>query len=162
MKGRPLAVALTLLVFAALVGQTVRGWARVRSSALLGAVRLQMAAVQQAGRAPGPLVRAAEAAVVEARRLDPVSIEPRAFHGDLLLLVGRHAAAVAAYERAEAHEVRPETLAHHGIALWHLGRREEALVQMRRAVTIAPRLVDSLPRVAWEPMVAGPTTPLPE
>ena len=161
MKGRVLAVALTLLVAAALAGQTLRGWGRVESTALLGAVRRQMMAVQQVGRAPGPLVRATEAALTEARRRDPVSIEPRAFRGDLLLLAGRHAEAAAAYERAAAHEVRPEILAHHGLALWHLGRREEAVVQMRRAVAIAPRLYTSFPPAALELLPWAGPEPLP-
>ena len=161
MRGRALSLALVALLAAALVGQTLRGWSHVRSTALLGAVRQQMMAAQRLGLVPGPLLRAAGAAIGEAERLDPVAIEPRAFRGDLLLLAGRHAEAAAAYERAAAHEVRPEILAHHGLALWHLGRREEAVVQMRRAVAIAPRLYTSFPPAALELLPWAGPEPLP-
>ena len=161
MKGRPLAGALVALVALALLGQTVRGWGRVRSTGLLGAVRRQMTAALQVGRAPGGLLRAADAAVAEAMRLDPVAIEPRAFRGDLLLAAGRHAEAAAAYERAAAHETRPEILVHHVLALWRLGRRDEALVQMRRGTAVAPRLYTSLPRPALELLPVATPEPLP-
>ena len=161
MKGRALAVVLTVLVAAALAGQTVRGWGRVKSTALLGAVSRQMVAVQQVGRAPAPLVRATEVALAEARRLDPVAIEPRAFRGDLHLLLGRHADAAVAYDLAAAHEVRPEILLHHGLALWHLGQREEALTQIRRGLAVAPRLREGLPAAVKALAATAPAEPLP-
>src|SRR5690606_4190780 len=85
-RGRPLAAVLALLLLVALGAQTRRGWAQVRSTSLVGAVKSQMAALAPLGRVPGPLLRAAERALVDARRLAPAAIEPRAFRGDLQLL----------------------------------------------------------------------------
>ena len=152
----------TAAVALALAGQTARGWAKVRSTVIVGAVARAMAGVQRQGAAPTPLVRGVEAALAEAARLDPAAIEPRTFRGDLHLLVGRPAAAVAAYERAAEHELRAETLLHHGLALWRLGRRDEALVQLRRATALAPPLLRSVPPEAVAAVAAAPLVPLPE
>jgi tetratricopeptide (TPR) repeat protein len=160
-SGRPLAAAVALLLALALVGQTVRGFSRVRSTLLLGAVRRHLVAAQATGRLPGVLLRAADAAIEEAARLHPPAIEPRAFRGDLMLATDRLADAVRAYDAALAHEVRAETLMHQGIALWQLGREEEALVQMRRAVALAKNLADVVPPAARGRLEATPLVPLP-
>jgi tetratricopeptide (TPR) repeat protein len=107
-------------------------------------------------------MRVADAALGEAMRRDPVAIEPYSFRGDLLLLVGRTAEAVQAYERAAAHELRAEILLHQGIALWKLGRQEEGVVQMRRGVALAPPLASALPPEARERVAEEPVRPLPE
>lgn len=158
---RALAVAATLAVAFALAGQTARGWGKLRSTVIVGSVARAMAGVQRQGSAPAALVRGAEAALAEAARLDPAAIEPRAFRGDLLLVVGRPEAAVAAYARAADHEPRAETLLHQGLALWRLGRRDEAVVQLRRATALAPPLLRAVPPEAAPLVAAAPLVPLP-
>lgn len=161
MKGRPLAIALALLLTLGLLAQTRRCSDRVRASTAVAAVRREMLAVQSRGRAPGWLPRIAGATLAEAMRRDPVAIEPHSFRGDLLLLVGRPAEAVEAYERAAAHELRAEILFHQGIALWELGRQEEGVVQMRRGVALAPHLATALPPNARELVAEATVRPLP-
>ena len=135
-----LAAALALLF----VGQSVRGWHRVQSSVLVDVVRRQMATINQA-EAPRLVLRFAEAALKEAQRRDPAAVEPLAFHADLLFVAGRRADAEAAYRRAAAHEPRAETLFNWGTMLWREGRAEEAAVQLRRGIALAPRLQRALP-----------------
>jgi tetratricopeptide (TPR) repeat protein len=160
-RGRPFALGLASLLALALLGQTVRAARRVESTIIVGAVRRAMSAVQQTGRAPRQLTAGAELALAEASRLDPVAIEPRAFRGDLLLMLGRAAAAAPAYERATAHEPRPEVLFHHGLALWQLGRRDEAVAQLRRSLALMPQLQANVPPEALGLVLAAPVTPLP-
>jgi tetratricopeptide (TPR) repeat protein len=124
-------------------------------------VQQQVGLAQRQGRIPAPLVRGALVALARARALDPVAVEPRAFEGDLLLLVGQEAAAIEVYRQVAAHELRPETLRHWGQALWQQGRREEAMEQWRRVQVLAPVLANGLP-VPLETLAAEPLTPLGE
>ena len=154
---RTLRLALAALLLLALAGHTVRALQRVRSSQIAGGVRLRLGgAVQRQERLPPTVLRGALAALARARELDPVAVEPRAFEGDVLLFAGQEAAAVEAYRRAAAHELRPETLLHWGEALWRQGRREEAIVQWRRGQALAPIMSLRLPvpadRLAAEPL----------
>jgi hypothetical protein len=152
-----LAAAFALL----LVAQTVRGWHRLQASVLVGLVQKQMAALSGAQlsgtESPRLVLAAADVALREAQRRDQAAVEPLAFHADLLFVGGRLADAEAAYRRAAAHEPRSETLFNWGMLLWRQGRTAEAAVQLRRALTLAPRLVHRLPPGS-EAMVAA--TPL--
>lgn len=158
MRARWVVVALLMV---ALAGQSVRAYQRVRSARLVGAIRLQLAAAS-AG-VPGPLARAAGAGLAEARRLDPVAVEPRAFAGDLALLLGRWEEAIAIYRRVAGHELRAETLVNWGIALERSGDHAAAIRQWRRAVALAPRYLEGVVPSAFRDEVrAAPLEPLPD
>jgi Flp pilus assembly protein TadD len=152
--------ALAALLLLVLAGQTVRAVQRLRASQLTGEVQRQVTAARQRGQLPGGLLRGGLAALARARELDPVAVEPRTFEGDLLLLVGREAAAAELYRDAARHELRPETLLHLGHALWAEGQRREAVEHWRRVQVLAPRLVAGLP-VPPEVLAAEPPRPLP-
>jgi tetratricopeptide (TPR) repeat protein len=149
------------LVLLALLAQTVRAHHRLRADRLLGAVRLQLALAQQRGSLPLGLVRGASAALAEARELAPAAVEPRAFEGDLLLLLGRPGEAIAAYADAIAHEPRPETLLHLGLAEAAQGDRAAAVREWRRALALSPWLAGEVPAGAAGEVAAAPLEPLP-
>ncbi len=151
-----LAAVLVLL----LVGQSVRGWQRLQSSVLVFVVRKEMAALNQA-QSPRLVLRLAEAALKQAQRRDPAAVEPLAFHADLLFVAGRRADAEAAYRRAAAHEPRAETFFNWGTMLWRQGRTEEAVVQLRRGVALAPRFKYSLPQDAETIVTSAPIVTVP-
>ena len=144
----------------ALLAHTVRSWHRLEASALVRAVQHEMKAL---GASPAPAVtlRVSEAALERARQRDPAAIEPLAFTADLLLVAGRLADADRAYQRAAAHEPRPEVLFHWGLTLWRLGRGEQAVVQLRRGIALAPRLAGELPPRARPTVEAAPLVPIP-
>jgi len=145
----------------ALAGHSVRAWHRLESSLLVRAVQQQMTALG-GGRAPGPLLRIADDALVRAHRGDPGAVEPLAFRADLLLVAGRLADADAAYRRAALHEARPEVLFNWGLALWQGGRRADGVLQMRRGVTLSPmRLASQIPVEAHAMVDAAPLVPIP-
>ena len=158
---RPLRLAAAALLLLALAGQTVRGLHRVRASQLTGAVQAQVTIAQRQGRLPLPMLRGALAVLERARELDPVAVEPRAFEGDLWLLVGQEAAAIDVYRRVAAHELRPETLLHWGLALWRQGERDEAEEQWRRVLALAPHMARGLP-VPYPELAAEPAQPMEE
>jgi tetratricopeptide (TPR) repeat protein len=153
------------LLALALAGQVVRSWHRLQASTLVREVRLQVGAT--GSTIPAALVRAGEMVLREAHRRDPAAIEPFAYRADLYLLTGRLADADAAYRRAAAHELRPETLYNWGLALDRQGRTAEAVVELRRAVALQPRLLQQLApelraRVAVAPLIpVPPMTPMP-
>jgi hypothetical protein len=145
---------LLVVVALALAGQTVRAHHRVRAAQLAGAARVQVAAA--GGRVPAPLARAVSTVLAEARRLDPVAVEPRAYAADLLVVLGRFREAAAAYAAVVAHEPRAESFYNWGIALDRSGDRAAAVTQWRRAVTLAPRLLATLPPDARAEVEAAP------
>lgn len=157
---RSLRLALASLLLLALAGHTVRALHRVEASRITGGVRLRLGgAAQRQERLPPTVLRGALAALARARELDPTAVEPRAFEGDVLLFAGQEAAAVEAYRRAAAHELRPEILLHWGEALWRQGRREEAIVQWRRGQALAPIMSMRLP-VPKDRLEAEPLRPM--
>ena len=150
------AAALALL----LVGQSVRGWQRLQSSVLVFVVRKEMAALNQA-QSPRLVLRVAEAALEQAQRRDPAAVEPLAFHADLLFVADRRADADVAYRRAAAHEPRAETLFNWGTMLWRQGRADEAAVQLRRGIALAPRLQRALPPGSETIVLSAPIVTIP-
>lgn len=145
----------------ALLGQGVRAWHHIQSSALVRAVQAEMTALGGA-RAPGVTLRVSEAALQRAQKLDPAAVEPLAFEGDLMLASGRYADADRAYQRAAAHELRPEVLFHWGLSLWQQRRVDEAVVQLRRGAALAPmRLEDWMPAGAQPLVERAPLVPIP-
>ena len=144
-----------------LLAHVVRAWRHIQASLLVRAVQAEMAALGGA-RPPGLMLRASELALQRAHRLDPAAVEPLAFAGDLQLLIGRFADADRAYQRAGAHELRPEVLFHWGLSLWQQRRTEEAVVQLRRGVALAPmRLRDDVPGAAVPLVEQAPLLPVP-
>ncbi len=144
----------------ALIGQSVRGWHRLQSSVLVHVVRKEMAALGSA-QSPRLVLRFAEAALKQAQRRDPAAVEPLAFHADLLFVADRRADADAAYRRATAHEPRAEAFFNWGTMLWRQGRTEEAAVQLRRGIALAPGLERSLPPGSETMVAATPIVTLP-
>jgi tetratricopeptide (TPR) repeat protein len=145
----------------ALVAHAVRAWHRLEASALVRAVQAEMTAIGNA-RAPGITLRVSELALERAQELDRAAVEPLAFEGDLLLVTGRLADADRAYQRAAAHELRPEVLFHWGLSLWRQGRVDEAVVQLRRGAALAPmRLEEQVPAGARPLVERAPLLPIP-
>ena len=157
-RGRSVLAA--LLAFA-LLAHAVRAWHRIEASALVRAVQAEMTALG-GSRAPGITLRVSELALERAQQLDRAAVEPLAFEGDLMLATGRLADADRAYQRAAAHELRPEVLFHWGLSLWRQGRVAEAVVQLRRGVALAPmRLEDQVPAGARPLVERAPLLPIP-
>jgi len=154
-------LALAGVLALALLAHTVRAGHRIESSALVRAVQKEMTELG-GSRARGSALRAAELALERAEKLDRAAVEPLAFEADLMLAIGRFADADRAYQRAAAHELRPEVLFHWGLSLWLQGRVDEAVVQLRRGVALAPmRLEEQVPAGA-QPLVArAPLLPIP-
>lgn len=156
-----LRLALAAVLALALLAHAVRAWHRIEASALVRAVQAQMMALRGA-RAPAITLRVSELALRRAQKLDRAAVEPLAFEGDLLLAIGRFADADRAYQRAAAHELRPEVLFHWGLSLWLQGRVDEAVVQLRRGVALAPmRLEDRMPAGAKPLVERAPLLPIP-
>ena len=165
-------LALAGVLALALLAHAVRAWHRIESSALVRTVQKEMTALGGA-RARGNTLRAAELALGRAQKLDRAAVEPLAFDADLMLASGRFADADRAYQRAAAHELRPEVLFHWGLSLWLQGRADEAVVQLRRGVALAPMrleeqvpagaqpLVERAPLLPIPPLVAPPAAPKP-
>jgi tetratricopeptide (TPR) repeat protein len=152
-----LAGILALLVLV----QAARAFARIVASATVHAVQQRVGAVTAMGPVPGGLVSAELRALAAAHRLDPAAIEPLAFRADLLLVAHRNAEAEAAYRTAIALEPRPEMLFNRGLLLWSLGRSDEAVVDLKRAVVLAPALERQVPPGAAPLVAAAPVAPLP-
>ena len=157
MTGRQVAAAVLAI---ALVAQAVRSWHRLESSALVRAVQYEMTSLGSS-RTPARTLRLSEVAVERAQERDPAAVEPLAFEADLLLVARRLDDADRAYQRAAAHEPRPEVLFHWGLALWSQGRVDEAVVQLRRGVALAPRLASELPAEARPLVERAPLLPIP-
>ena len=154
-------LALAGLLALALLAHAVRAWHRIESSALVRAVQKEMTELGGA-RARGNTLRVAELALERAQKLDRAAVEPLAFEADLMLAIGRFADADRAYQRAAAHELRPEVLFHWGLSLWLQGRAGEAVVQLRRGVALAPmRLEDQVPAGAQPLVERAPLLPIP-
>jgi len=154
-------LSLASVLALALLGQAVRAWHHIQSSALVRSVQAEMAALGGA-RAPGITLRVSEIALRRAQKLDPAAVEPLAFEGDLMLATGRLVDADRAYQRAAAHELRPEVLFHWGVSLWQQRRVEEAVVQLRRGAALAPmRLEDWVPAGAQPLVERAPLLPIP-
>lgn len=144
----------------ALLAQAVRAWHRVEASALVRTVQHEMTSPGST-RALALTLQLSEIAVERAHQRDPAAIEPLAFEADLLLVAGRLDDADRAYQRAAAHEPRPEVLLHWGLTLWRQGRIDEAVVQLRRGVALAPRLASELPAGAQPLVERAPLLPIP-
>jgi Tfp pilus assembly protein PilF len=144
----------------ALLAQAVRAWNRLEASALVRTVQYEMTSLGSS-RAPDLTLRLSEVAVQRAHQRDPAAIEPLAFEADLLLVAGRLDEADLAYQRAAAHEPRPEVLSHWGLTLWRQRRVDEAVVQLRRGVALAPRLASELPAGARPLVARAPLLPIP-
>ena len=154
-------LALAGVLAFALLAHAVRAWHRIESSALVRTVQKEMTALGGA-RARGTTLRAAELALERAQKLDRAAVEPLAFDADLMLASGRFADADRAYRRAAAHELRPEVLFHWGLSLWLQGRADEAVVQLRRGVALAPmRLEEQVPAGARPLVERAPLLPIP-
>ena len=151
---------LAAVVSVALLAQSLRGWHRLEASVRVRSVQRLMVAVAGV-RVPGRVLAAQEAALRRAHRLDPAAVEPLAFRGDLLLVAGRLADAKRAYRDAAAHEPRAETLFNWGIALWRQGEEKPAVVQMRRGVSLMPRLDGQVPGPAEAAVASAPLVPIP-
>ncbi|HET9768443.1 MAG TPA: hypothetical protein VFS60_16460 [Thermoanaerobaculia bacterium] len=144
----------------ALLAQAVRAWNRLEASALVRTVQYEMTSLGSS-RAPTLTLRLSEMAVQRAHQRDPAAVEPLAFEADLLLVSGRLDEADRAYQRAAAHEPRPEVLSHWGLTLWRQGRVDEAVVQLRRGVALAPRLAGEVPAGARPLVARAPLLPIP-
>ena len=159
MMGRQRILVAAVLALA-LLAQAVRAWHRLEASALVRTVQYEMTSLASS-RAPGRILRLSQVAVERAHHRDPAAVEPLAFEADLLLVAGRLDDADRAYQRAAAHEPRPEVLSHWGLTLWRQGRVDEAVVQLRRGVALAPRLASELPAGARPLVERAPLLPIP-
>jgi tetratricopeptide (TPR) repeat protein len=143
-KGRLLAVPLTLLLALALAGQTVRWRDRMEASRLLSTAEALTLGVA-AGRVPSLAVGDNLVALRKAAALDPLEVGIPIARGSQYLLLDRPAAAEEAYLEALRLEPRSEVYLDLGRAQWMAGRREEALRNFGLAMHLDPLLVHGLP-----------------
>jgi tetratricopeptide (TPR) repeat protein len=143
-KGRLLAVPLTLLLALALAGQTVRWRDRMEASRLLSTAEALTLGVA-AGRVPSLAVGDNLVALRKAAALDPLEVGIPIARGSQYLLLDRPEAAEEAYLEALRLEPRSEVYLDLGRAQWMAGRREEALRNFGLAMRLDPLLVHGLP-----------------
>jgi tetratricopeptide (TPR) repeat protein len=148
MKGRILAIGLTLLLLLALLGQTVRWRHRLAASRLLRQVEVLSMAAASAGQAQPRLMAANLEMLRQAAPLDPSEVGIPIARGTQYLFLARPDAALRSYEEALALEPRPETYLNLGRAQWLADRREEARRSFALAVRLSPNLDQEIPRSA--------------
>ena len=144
MRGRTLGGILTVLLFLALAGQTVRWRDRLTASSLLANAEALTLAVA-AGQIPSRALADNLEALRRAAALDPVQVGIPIALGSQYLLMGRAEPAEEAYLEALRLEPKSEIYLDLGRAQWLAGRREEALRNFGLAVRLDPGLVRMLP-----------------
>jgi tetratricopeptide (TPR) repeat protein len=148
MKGQILAILLTLLLFLATLGQTVRWRHRATASRLLRQVELISMAAASAGQAPPQLMLRNLEALRQAAPLNPAEVGIPIARGTQYLFLARPEAALRSYEEALALEPRPEGYLNLGRAQWLAGRREEARHSFELAARLDPSLASQIPLAA--------------
>ncbi|HEV8581347.1 MAG TPA: tetratricopeptide repeat protein [Thermoanaerobaculia bacterium] len=148
MSGRIAAICLTLLLFLALLGQTVRWRHRMGASRLLRQVEVLSMAAAAAGQAQPRLMAANLEMLRQAAPLDPAEVGIPIARGTQYLFLARPEAALRSYEEALALEPRPEAYLNLGRAQWLAGRREEARRSFELAVRLSPQLAGEIPQSA--------------
>ncbi|HEY3571636.1 MAG TPA: tetratricopeptide repeat protein [Thermoanaerobaculia bacterium] len=144
MRGRTLGGILTLLLFLALAGQTVRWRDRLTASRLLANAEALTLAVA-AGQIPPRALSDNLVSLREAAALDPVQVGIPIARGSQYLLLDRPEPAEESYLEALRLEPKSEVYLDLGRAQWMAGRKEEALRNFELAVRLDPRLVSVLP-----------------
>ncbi|HEX3552459.1 MAG TPA: tetratricopeptide repeat protein [Thermoanaerobaculia bacterium] len=140
MRGRTLAVLLTLLLAVALAGQSVRWRDRLTASRLLGEAEALSLSAVRSGRVPAGMVAANLQTLHRAALLDPVEVGIPNALGNQYLFLSRFDLAIQSFAQAQALEPRPEGYFNLGKALWSTGRTEEAQRDFDLAVRIDPWL----------------------
>lgn len=148
MSGRILALCLTVLLFLALLGQTVRWRHRMAASRLLRQVEVLSMAAAAAGQAQPRLMAANLEMLRQAAPLDPGEVGIPIARGTQYLFLARPEAAVRSYEEALALEPRPEAYLNLGRSQWLAGRRDEARRSFELAVRLSPQLAGEIPQSA--------------
>ena len=144
MKGQTLAAVLTVLLFLALAGQTVRWRDRMTASRLLANAEALARAVD-AGHFPRRAVADNLEPLRQAAALDPVEVGiPISLCNQYLLLSSPEPAEQTCQEALRL-EPRSEAYVYLGRAQWMAGRKEEAVRNFALAVRLDPGLVRVLP-----------------
>lgn len=144
MRGRMLAVILTVLLLLALAGQTVR-WRDLMTASRLLANAEALALAVDAGQIPPLAVADNLAALRQAAALDPVQVGIPISRCSQYLLLQRPEPAEQACLEALRLEPRSDAYLYLGRAQWMAGRREEAQRNFALAVRLDPGLVRVLP-----------------
>jgi len=132
------------LLVATLAATLERGRDRLLASRIVWQTHRQVQAVAAGQLRPRRLVGAV-AALRQAERLAPASIDVLAEKGGVQMLLGRLDAAARVYREALALEPRPEHHLNLGRILWQQGRRDEAGRHLGAAVALDPQLKRHLP-----------------
>ncbi len=144
MRGRTLAAVLTVLLFLALAGQTVRWRDRMAASRLLANAEALARAVD-AGQIPPRAAADTLEPLREAAALDPVEVGiPISLCSQYLLLSSPEPAEQTCREALRL-EPRSDAYFYLGRAQWMAGRKEEALRNFALAVRLEPWLIHRLP-----------------
>ena len=136
MNGRHLCWILAPLLTLALVleaGRAVRHW---QASRVLEAVKKVTVEANQRRRLTKRLLERNVRLLREAERLNPAEVALPIARGGQYMMLERHRAALATFEKALELEPRGEIYAHLGRAQLELGRRDEAEVAFRRAIRL--------------------------
>jgi tetratricopeptide (TPR) repeat protein len=145
-KGRPLAVALIVVLAMALAAQSVRWRDRLLASELVNEV--EVISVSAATRGSATLERVLPGVLAALRRAgdaDPLDVEVPLARGSLYYLLRRPDEAIASYRSAAELEPHAEILLHLGDALLAAGRQDEARRSYRDALRLAPWLWPLVP-----------------
>jgi tetratricopeptide (TPR) repeat protein len=145
MKGRVLVWPLAALLTLALIGQTVRGEARMTAGRLLAQVESLTLAAATQGSAPRGLLPANLEALRRAAALDPLEVGIPIARGSQFLVFGSPDAAVESYAAAAALEPRPEIYFNIGRAELMARHPDEARRSFALALRLDPRLASALP-----------------
>lgn len=145
MKGRTLAVLLTLLLAVATVGQAFRWHNRMTASRILGRVEALTLAAYRYGRAPVKLMADNLEALRVAAARNPVEVGVPMARGTQYLFLRQPETAIGSYE--EALRLEPQSVGYFalGRAQWIAGRRDEARRNFATALRLDPKLAAELP-----------------
>jgi tetratricopeptide (TPR) repeat protein len=155
MKGKTLAVLLTLLLALALAGQALRWRNRMAASRALSDVEAMTLGVA-AGKLPPQALASNLEMLRRAAALDPVEVGIPIARGSQYFLLGRSEPAEQAYLEALRLEPRPEAYLDLGRAQWLAGRRDEAARNFGLALRLEPHLAAELPSGASTGETAAP------
>jgi tetratricopeptide (TPR) repeat protein len=143
-----------LLILVSALGLAAQSWRAARlldASRRLRAVEYTSTRVAAAGERAVPLLTRNLELAGEAERLDPANVAAPLFRGSLNLLLGRHAAAIEAYQDALRLEPRPEVYLNLGRAQLAAGDREAAEISFARLRALDPRLAVAAPALPSAP-----------